>query len=75
MTRIKKTDSDLIPCVRQYKTLRRLRGMSVEDVSDITDISVSSIRSIESGRRNPNVRTLDLLCRAVGSSGLTVGGW
>lgn len=71
----RKQNSDLIPCVKQFKELRKMKGISVEDLSDKTGISVSAITSMESGRRHPNVRTLDLLCRGIGANGLIVGGW
>jgi len=68
-------DNTLIPCVRQYKQLRKMKQISAEDVSDITGLDINTIYSIESGRRKPRVDTLDLMIRAIGGNGLTVGGW
>jgi len=69
------SDSKLTPCVRQYKELRKMKGVKVEDISEMTGVHIDTIYSIESGRRNPSVHTLDLLIRAIGANGLTVGGW
>jgi transcriptional regulator with XRE-family HTH domain len=75
MGREVKSDSDLIPCVRQYKQLRKMKQYSVEHVSEVTGLDINTIYSIESGRRKPRVDTLDIMIRAIGGNGLTIGGW
>ena len=42
----------------RLRTLRRERGMTLEELSDVTGVSVSTLSRLESGKRRP---TLDLL--------------
>lgn len=64
----------IMPCVKQFLFIRKAKNMSAQDVSDICGVDVNSIRSYETGRRIPNLRTMEKLVQAVGGS-LTVGGW
>lgn len=71
-----KVSRKINPCMRQYAQIRRMKEIPVEEVADKIGTTVGAVRSYESGRRTPTLRTMDLLCRAVGADGITVGsGW
>jgi transcriptional regulator with XRE-family HTH domain len=50
----------------RLKELRQARGLSVRGLAKEAEVSTETIYSVEHGRRQPSVRTLGKLARALG---------
>ena len=53
--------------VRQLKSAREAKGLSLSDVTDLTGMDRSALSKLETGQRaNPTMETLDRYAEAVG---------
>ncbi len=50
---------------KRIKQLRRERGLTVQELAYRCDMERSNVSRIESGRSNPTLRTLCVICRAL----------
>ena len=49
----------------RLRTLRLLKGLSVNALADRAGLSQSFVREIEKGNKNPTVESIELLCHAL----------
>ena len=56
----------ILPCVKQYIILRKMKEMTQSDVSEKTGVPMTSIAKIESGNRQPSLQMMSKLAFAVG---------
>lgn len=50
---------------KRIKTLRELKGLTVNKLANLSGISQSFLRDIELGNKNPTVETLSYFCDAL----------
>jgi DNA-binding XRE family transcriptional regulator len=69
------TENLLHPVIKQYKVLKKRRGMNQQDVADLVGISKQQIAFYESGHSIPNLVMMTKMIQAVGGEGITTYGW
>jgi len=50
----------------RFKELRTARGLSIRKLAEEAGVSTETVYSLEHGRRQPSVRTLGKIARALG---------
>jgi DNA-binding XRE family transcriptional regulator len=50
---------------RKIKTTRAVRKITQEDLAELIDMDVRSVIAIESGDRNPTLKTIYKICKAL----------
>lgn len=50
----------------RIRSLRRQKGLTQEKLAEVTKIEARSIVDIEAGKRNPTLKTLTKIARALG---------
>ena len=55
-------------CGKRIKKLRQAEGWTQQELADKAQITKSMVSYIESGKRNPNTKTLEKIAAALGMS-------
>jgi transcriptional regulator with XRE-family HTH domain len=53
----------------KIKKLRKERNLTQEKLAELAEIDPKSVIDIESGKRNPTLKTIDKIAKALGISG------
>ncbi len=52
----------------KLKELREARGLSVRGLAKKAEVSTETVYSVEHGKRQPSMKTLDKIARALGAN-------
>ena len=63
------------PIIKQYKILKKRKGMNQQDVAELVGVTKQSVANYESGRQIPSIIMMNKLVVAVGGEGITSYGW
>jgi len=59
------------PLIKQYKILKKRKGMTQQDVGEIVGRSTQQIAFYENGHCVPNLTMMTKMLQAVGAEGIT----
>ncbi len=51
---------------QKVRQLRESKGMTTREFASVAGISTETLHAVEHGRRQPSIRTLDKIARALG---------
>lgn len=52
----------------KIRILRKQKDLSQQQLAELTRMDLTSINEVENGRRNPSLRTINKIARALGAS-------